>query len=139
MEKKARFEALWKGAALFTGFLFVFGFLAPYFMDLETVRDADFAQKGFSIDQLVSDRRGLITSSATRSMVMGLLVGGALYLWHIEKLKQLATFTIIGIVAMMDLWTFDWDQLETDDFSNQASMGSTICAKCCKPNHFKRR
>jgi hypothetical protein len=116
MEKKARFEALWKGAALFAGFLVLFGFLAPYFMDLETARDAQFAQQGFSIDQLVSDRRGLITSSATRSLMMGLAVGVALYLWHIEKLKQLATFAIISVVALIDLWSFDRDQLETDDF-----------------------
>ena len=48
--------------------------------------------------------------------MIGLLVGGALYLWHIEKLKQLATFAIIGVVALTDLWTFDRDQLEKDDF-----------------------
>lgn len=128
LEKKARFEALWKGAALFASFLFVFGFLAPYFMDLETARDAQFVQNGFSIDQLVSDRRALITSSATRSLVMGLLVGGALYLWHIEKLKQLATFAIIGVVALTDLWTFDRDQLETDDFLSKRQWESQYAA-----------
>jgi hypothetical protein len=116
MEKKARFNALWKGAALFAGFLFIFGFIAPYSMNLETARDAQFAQQGFPIDQLVGDRRGLITSSATRSLMMGLAVGVALYLWHIEKLKQLVTFTIISLVALVDLWSFNRDQLETDDF-----------------------
>ena len=63
MEKKARFNALWKGAALFAGFLFIFGFIAPYSMDLETARDAQFAQQGFPIDQLVSDRRCLLYTS----------------------------------------------------------------------------
>jgi hypothetical protein len=116
MNKTDRFNALWRGASLFGGFIVLFGFLAPYMMDLETARDAQFAQQGFSIDQLVSDRRGLITSSAMRSLMMGLAIGIALYLWHIEKLKQTAALAIVSVVALVDLWSFNRDQLETDDF-----------------------
>jgi hypothetical protein len=116
MNKTDRFNALWRGASLFGGFIVLFGFLAPYMMDLETARDAQFAQQGFSIDQLVSDRRGLITSSAMRSLMMGLAIGIALYLWHIEKLKHTAALAIVSVVALVDLWSFNRDQLETDDF-----------------------
>jgi len=39
LDKKARFDALKKGALAFTGFVVLFGLIAPFVMDLETARD----------------------------------------------------------------------------------------------------
>ena len=116
LEPKARMSALWKGSLLFVSFIFLFGFIAPTFMDLETARDAQFAQQGFSIDQLTSDRQGLIFSSATRSLFIGLLIGVLMFLRHFDKIKNILVFAMISIITLFDLWTFNRDQLEKDDF-----------------------
>ena len=138
MEKAERFKSLKRGIALFGGFIILFGLIAPFFMDLRTDNDqpiidglsnAGFNMSNLNIDQLVSDRRGLITSSAMMSLLIGLLVMVALYLWHIGILKQLLTVSIIGIVALVDLWTFDRDQLEKEDFQSKRQWESQYARK----------
>ena len=119
LDKKARFDSLKKGALAFTGFVALFGLIAPFVMDLETARDAQFAQQGFRIDQLVGDRRSLATSSALASLGFGLLTAAALYFFHIGKLKLLSSAALIGGIALLDLGLFTTDQIEREDFLSQ--------------------
>ncbi len=119
LDKKARFDALKKGALAFAGFVALFGLIAPFVMDLETARDAQFAQQGFRIDQLVGDRRSLATSSALASLGFGLLTAAALYFFHIGKLKLLSSAALIGGIALLDLGLFTTDQIEREDFLSQ--------------------
>jgi hypothetical protein len=114
-----RFEALKKGSLLFVGFILLFGLVAPFVMDLETARDSQFAQQGFSIDQLVGDRRSLAISSALASLGFGLLTATALYFFHNGKLKLVTSAAIIGGVALLDLGLFTTDQIEREDFLSQ--------------------
>ncbi|HCP40876.1 MAG TPA: hypothetical protein DIT65_03710 [Cryomorphaceae bacterium] len=116
LDKPARMKAFSCGVAIFTGFVVLFGLVAPYAMSLEGMRDAGFTQQGFSLDQLISDRQGIITSSAMRSLIFGLLTAAALYVWHIGKLNQIATIAVVGAITLLDLYGFDRDQLELDDF-----------------------
>ena len=119
LDKKARFDALKKGALAFTGFVALFGLIAPFVMDLETARDAQFAQQGFRIDQLVGDRRSLATSSALASLGFGLLTAAALYFFHTGKLKLTSSVALIGGIALLDLGLFTTDQIEREDFLSQ--------------------
>ena len=116
MDKSSRMNALVKGAGLFGGFVILFGLIAPMIMDLETARDAQFSQQGFTIDQLLSDRRGIITSSAMRTLFIGVLVTAALWLWHTGKLGLNLAIAALATITLGDLLIFDRDQLETDDF-----------------------
>ena len=119
LDKPARMKAFTRGAALFAGFVILFGLIAPYAMNLEGARDAGFTQQGFSLDQLISDRQGIITSSAMRSLIFGLLTAAALYVWHIGKLNQIAAIAVVGAITLLDLYGFDRDQLELDDFQSK--------------------
>ncbi len=119
LDKPARMKAFTRGAAAFAGFVVLFGLIAPYAMNLEGARDVGFTQQGFSLDQLISDRQGIITSSAMRSLIFGLLTAAALYVWHIGKLNQVATIAAVGAITLLDLYGFDRDQLELDDFQSK--------------------
>ena len=119
LDKAARMKAFTRGAATFAGFVVLFGLIAPYAMNLEGARDASFTQQGFSLDQLISDRQGIITSSAMRSLIFGLLTAAALYVWHIGKLNQIAAIAAVGAITLLDLYGFDRDQLELDDFQSK--------------------
>jgi hypothetical protein len=119
LDKKARFDALKKGALAFTGFVVLFGLIAPFVMDLETARDTQFAQQGFRIDQLVGDRRSLATSSALASLGFGILTAATLYFFHTGKLKLLSSAAVIGGIALLDLGLFTTDQVEREDFLSQ--------------------
>lgn len=119
LDKAARMKAFTRGAAVFAGFVVLFGLIAPYAMNLEGARDAGFTQQGLSLDQLISDRQGIITSSAMRSLIFGLLTAAALYVWHIGKLNQVAAIAAVGAITLLDLYGFDRDQLELDDFQSK--------------------
>ena len=119
LDKAARMKAFTRGAATFAGFVVLFGLIAPYAMNLEGARDASFTQQGFSLDQLISDRQGIITSSAMRSLIFGLLTAASLYVWHIGKLNQIAAIAVVGAITLLDLYGFDRDQLELDDFQSK--------------------
>ena len=119
LDKPARMKAFTRGAAAFAGFVVLFGLIAPYAMNLESARDVGFTQQGFSLDQLISDRQGIITSSAMRSLIFGLLTAAALYVWHIGKLNQIAAIAVVGAITLLDLYGFDRDQLELDDFQSK--------------------
>ena len=119
LDKAARMKAFTRGAAAFAGFVVLFGLIAPYAMNLEGARDASFTQQGFSLDQLISDRQSIITSSAMRSLIFGLLTAAALYVWHIGKLNQVAAIAVVGAITLFDLYGFDRDQLELDDFQSK--------------------
>jgi hypothetical protein len=119
LDKAARMKAFIRGAAAFAGFVVLFGLIAPYAMNLEGARDTSFTQQGFSLDQLISDRQGIITSSAMRSLIFGLLTAAALYVWHIGKINQVAAIAAVGAITLLDLYGFDRDQLELDDFQSK--------------------
>jgi len=53
-----------------------------------------------------------------RSLLFGGLVAAALYAWHIGRLNQIATVAIVGALVLTDLFVFDRDQLELDDFQS---------------------
>lgn len=118
-DKKKRFETFKRGAGLFGAFILLFGLIAPFVMNLEGARDAGFTQQGFSLDQLISDRRGIITSSAMRSLFFGGLTALTLYVWHIGKLKEVAAVVVLGAITLGDLFLFNRDQLELDDFQTK--------------------
>ena len=119
LDKAARMKAFTRGAAAFAGFVVLFGLIAPYAMNLEGARDASFTQQGFSLDQLISDRQGIITSSAMRSLIFGLLTAAALSVWHIGKYGQAAMIAFLGAITLGDLFVFDRDQLELEDFQTK--------------------
>ncbi|MEY2962895.1 MAG: hypothetical protein RL754_156 [Bacteroidota bacterium] len=117
--KKDQFDALKKAALTFAGFIILFGLVAPYVMSLETARDAQFAQQGFAIDQLVSDRRHLITASAMQSLIFGLLVATVLFLWNSGRLGLNIAVAAVGLITISDLFIFDRDQLGEEKFMSE--------------------
>jgi hypothetical protein len=86
--------------------------MIPAFLELGTPEESNYP----FFDDLISDRRGLINASTIRSLFIGLAISGLLYLWHLNKLKEVMMYSIIGAFTLFDLLTFNSDQLEKDDF-----------------------
>ena len=68
------------------------------------------------IDSVVADRRNLLRADAFRSFIFIAIAAGAIYLWHIRKIKTTPLIAIIGIAILVDLWTVDKRYLNNDDF-----------------------
>ncbi len=85
----------------------------------ESPRDAEFAKQGFDTNLLMADRKSLLQSSATTSLVYVLLTALVLWLQLKGKLKTSVAVLAIGGLVLFDLWSFDKDQLGSDDFVTQ--------------------
>jgi hypothetical protein len=71
------------------------------------------------IDSMVADRKDMLRSDAFRSFLFIALTAGALYLWHLKKLKINSFIAVLGLLILVDLWTVDKRFLNNDHFVSQ--------------------
>ncbi|MGB0175879.1 MAG: hypothetical protein ACPF9D_01855, partial [Owenweeksia sp.] len=100
-----------------TGGLALFiALLGPSLFSLESPRDSQFVNQGFSLDMLLDDRESLMRSSAFSSLLFVVLSFGAIWLFVIDKLKLNMLLVVLFVLAGFDLITYDRDQLGSEDF-----------------------
>lgn len=68
------------------------------------------------MESIIADRKDLLQSDAFRSFLFIILAAGALYLWHIQKLKTNAFVIILGALILIDMWTVDKRYLNNENF-----------------------
>jgi hypothetical protein len=68
------------------------------------------------IDSVISDRRSLLRADAFRSFLFIAAAAGALYVWHIKKIKTTTLIAVLGVAILIDLWPVDKRYLNNDDF-----------------------
>jgi hypothetical protein len=68
------------------------------------------------MDSVIADRKSMFRADAFRSFLFIVLAAGALYLWHIKKIKTTPFIAILGVLILIDLWTVDKRYLNNDHF-----------------------
>lgn len=68
------------------------------------------------IDSMITDRKNMLRSDAFRSFLFISLAAGAIYLWHINKLKATYFISAVAILILIDLWSVDKRYLNNDHF-----------------------
>jgi hypothetical protein len=68
------------------------------------------------MESIIADRKAMLRSDAFRSFLFIALAAGALYLWHIKKIKTTPLIAVLGLLILIDLWTVDKRYLNNDDF-----------------------
>ena len=71
------------------------------------------------IDSVIADRRAMLRSDSFRSFLFVILGAGALYLWHLQKIKTNLFIGILGILVLIDLWGVDKRYLNNDNFESK--------------------
>jgi hypothetical protein len=71
------------------------------------------------IDSVIADRKAMLRSDAFRSFLFVVLGAGALYLWHLQKIKTNLFIGILGILILIDLWGVDKRYLNNDNFESK--------------------
>lgn len=114
--KEEKKKILLKAGYIAGGILVFFGFIAPTFMDFAGMRDAQLAQQGIDVDQLVADRASVLRSSAVRSIAFAAAIWAILWFYLQDKLKLQYLAPALGLVIVADLWLFDKNHVNNDDF-----------------------
>lgn len=68
------------------------------------------------MESVIADRKSMFRADAFRSFLFIALAAGALYLWHIKKVKTTPFIAILGVLILVDLWTVDKRYLNNDHF-----------------------
>jgi hypothetical protein len=68
------------------------------------------------MDSVIADRKSMFRADAFRSFLFIALAAGALYLWHIKKIKTTPFIAILGVLILIDLWAVDKRYLNNDHF-----------------------
>jgi hypothetical protein len=68
------------------------------------------------MESVVADRQSMFRTDAFRSFLFIALASGALYLWHIKKIKTTPLIAVVGLLILIDLWGVDKRYLNDDHF-----------------------
>lgn len=68
------------------------------------------------MESVIADRKSMFRADAFRSFLFIALAAGALYLWHLKKIKTTPFIAVLGILILVDLWTVDKRYLNNDHF-----------------------
>ena len=113
-------KAVWlnglKWSALITGGVtLLFAALPAVAGDFANATDA-MRFPDWLMDSVIADRKNLLRTDAFRSFVFIALAAGAVYLWHIQKLKTNLLVGILGVLILIDLWAVDKRYLNDSNF-----------------------
>ena len=113
-------------AGISGGIALILALIGPGLFSLEGLNDAKLAEQGFDLSVLEEDRASLMRSSAWRSLLFVLAAAGLLWFHLKGRIKpSVLGFALIALVAA-DQWTFDRDQLGSDDFVSDREFRSAF-------------
>ena len=119
-------RTLLMAAGISGGIAALVALLGPALFSLEGLNDANLGQQGFDLGIIEEDRANLMRSSAWRSILFVLAATGLLWLQLKGRVKP-AVFAaaLVGLVVA-DQWTFDRDQLGSDDFVSEREFNAAF-------------
>lgn len=113
-------ENLLKPLYITTGILSVvalyFAFGATATFDFQNPSDGAYAQRGFDMKAIVSDRQRLLRSSALRTLALVLVSAGLIYFWIKEKISKAICIGGIALLTLGDLVGVNSDYFTHDNF-----------------------
>lgn len=98
------------------GLFLVLALIGPALFEFSGANDERLAQNPQLLDLLIEDRKDLARSSAFRSFAFALVAFGILYLFLLNTLKRNVVLVAMGGLVLIDLWSFDKQHLNSEDF-----------------------
>jgi len=102
--------------AMGVGGLYALLLLGSAVLSFDGMRDAQLAQQGFNVDQLISDRKSLQRNSIGRSFVFSAVIFSLLWYLLIGKVNKKMLVPALALILAADLWMFDKQHLNADSF-----------------------
>lgn len=109
------------------GFFLFMALLGPMFLSFEGANDASrLGDNPQVLDMLKDDRQSLARSSSFRSFLFAGITFGALFLYLNNTLKKRFALIALSAVVLIDLWSFDKQHLNADDFVSERQYASAF-------------
>lgn len=109
------------------GGLFVaIALIGPALFEFSGPNDGRLAQNPQLVDLLIEDRKSLARSSSFRSLIFAGLSFGALFLFIRGSLKKVMVLGALSLIVVADLWSFDKQHLNSEDFVSERAYQSSF-------------
>lgn len=116
-------KKLYQAIGISAGFGLLFWLIGTSGFSFEGARDGmvrqQFQQIGLDFNILMDDRRTLFTSSVFTSILMMAITFAVLWLFNNGNIKKPVFIAALGVLVVFDLWSFDKEQLNEEDFITQ--------------------
>ncbi len=108
--KKSLFSSFYITGGLFL----LITLLSPLFLSFESASDSRYPEE--LLELITKDRKNLARMSALRSLFYTSLCFGTTYLFLQKRTEKVTFLSIISLVVLLDLWSFDKQHLNNEDF-----------------------
>ncbi|WP_417611649.1 hypothetical protein [Owenweeksia hongkongensis] len=108
------------------GLFLVIALIGPALFEFSGPNDARLGQNPQLVDLLIEDRKALARSSAFRSFAFAGLMFGAIFLFIRGSIKQVMLLGAISLIVVADLWSFDKQHLNSDDFVTERTYNASF-------------
>ncbi|WP_299109219.1 YfhO family protein [uncultured Tenacibaculum sp.] len=117
--KEEKEAALKKAFYVVGGITLFFALVGTSLFAFEGLRDAQYQQQlPELVDALISDRKSMMIYDSLRSFVLVLLVGGVLWMYLKEKIKQVPVIAGITVLILFDLVSVNINYVNKEDFTS---------------------
>lgn len=113
-------QPLFKSLAVIATTSLLFLLFKSVFFDFEGQNDSQYGFPDWLLNALVADRKQLFNQDIFRTLLLTLLVGAAVWLFTLGKLKQVYFISLIAVFVLFDLWLVNKRYLKSDDFDRKA-------------------
>ena len=116
ISSEEKMEALKKASYVFGGVV-VFGLLYAFgFSTFEGTRDSSYSQLPGLIDAIIADRKSMLWLDSLRTLALGGITFGVLWVFLKGKVNFIKSVFIIGVLVLFDLVSVDKKYVNEDDF-----------------------
>jgi len=104
------------------GLLLLMIVMPSAFFDFSSLGDSQYAQAGFPMSELKSDRESLLRMDSLRSLVFVIITATLVYFTALKKIKTNLSIFLIGALFIADMWPINKRYLNNDMFVKKSEV-----------------
>ncbi|MBI5541207.1 MAG: YfhO family protein [Bacteroidia bacterium] len=120
VEKKKLIKCLKWSLGIVGGIVLIITVVPSAFFDFSCAGDAQYAEAGYPMKELLADRETLLRMDGFRSLVFIILIAAVVLFAGLKKLKPGIAILIVGVLFIADLWPVNKRYLNNDMFISKA-------------------
>jgi len=122
IERKKLIKYLKWSLGIAGGLILILIVMPGAFFDFSSASDAQYAQAGYPMNELKTDRESLLRMDSLRSLVFILLMATVVYFSGIKKLKAGVAILITGVLFITDMWSINKRYVNNDMFVSKTEV-----------------
>lgn len=109
-------KTLYRTAGALGAIAFIFILMGSSLFDFSSPEDVRLKEAGYPVDEIISDRIGMLRSDAFRSLVFVLITAGLVFFIMKNKVKKNVAIALFAVIFLADMWPVNKRYVNNDNF-----------------------